>query len=115
MNAPREPEVRTPNYRVKSVRPVMVGSDMQARLFVLAPGDTIPWHHHTNASDHYFVLDGILTALTRYPEQTHSVAAGSHFAIVPGTAHLITNRSTTDCRFLLLQGVGSFDWVREAD
>ena len=115
MKAPHATEVRTPNYRVRSVRPVMVGSDMQARLFILAPGDTIPWHHHTNSSDHYFVLDGILTALTRYPEQTHTVAAGSHFAIVPGTAHLITNRSTTDCRFLLLQGVGSFDWVREAD
>jgi quercetin dioxygenase-like cupin family protein len=115
MNAPHATEVRAPNYRVKSVRPVMVGSDMQARLFVLAPGETIPWHHHTNSSDHYFVLDGILTALTRYPERTHPVSAGSHFAILPGTPHLITNRSKTDCRFLLLQGVGSFDWIREVD
>ncbi len=103
------------HYAVKSVRPVMIGSDMQARLFVLAPGDTIPWHHHTGSSDHYFVLDGILTSLTRPPEEAHAVAAGGHYAIPPGTAHLITNRSATDCRFLLLQGVGSIDWVRETD
>lgn len=103
------------NYRVKSVRPVMTGSDMQARLFVLAPGDTIPWHHHTRSSDHYFVLDGILTVVTRPPEHAHAIAAGGHHAIPAGTAHLITNRSTADCRFLLLQGGGSFDWVRETD
>ncbi len=88
---------------------------MQARLFVLAPGDTIPWHHHTRSSDHYLVLNGTLTALTRNPEQAHTIPAGSHHAISPGTPHLITNKSTSDCRFLLLQGVGSFDWVREVD
>ncbi len=115
MNAPRTTEHQNAHYRVKSVRLVMAGSDMQARLFVLAPGETIPWHHHTQSSDHYFVLEGSLTVLTRPPEQARAVAAGQHYAILPGTAHLLTNKSASDCRFLLLQGVGSFDWVREAD
>ncbi len=113
-NAPQAVD-RSSHYQVKSVRPVMIGSDMQARLFVLAPGDTIPWHHHTKSSDQYFVLEGILTVLTRPPEAAHEVAAGGHYAISPGTAHLIANRSSNDCRFLLLQGGGSFDWVREPD
>jgi mannose-6-phosphate isomerase-like protein (cupin superfamily) len=103
------------HYKVKSVRPVMAGGDMQARLFVLAPGDTIPWHHHTRSRDHYFVLEGIMTALTRHPEVVHAVAAGNDYVIPPGTAHQITNRTGADCRFLLLQGAGTVDWVRETD
>lgn len=106
---------QTPNYRVKGIEPVMTGSDVQARLFTLAPGDTIPWHFHRAASDHYFILDGTLTIVTREPEQTQAFEAGSDYRIAPGTAHCIANRSAADCRFLLLQGVGKYDFVKLGD
>ncbi len=105
----------TPNYRVKSIEPIMKGSDVQARLFTLAPGDTIPWHFHQMSADHYFILEGALTIKTRNPKKTRTIVVGSDYRIVPGTAHLITNRSVADCRFLLLQGVGKYDWVKVAD
>lgn len=97
------------NYRVKSIEPIMTGSDVHARLFTLAPGETIPWHFHRAAADHYFVLEDALTVLTREPEQSQTIG------IMPGAAHLITNRSTADCRFLLLQGAGKYDWVKLGD
>ena len=97
---------------MKSIEPIMMGSDVQARLFTLAPGETIPWHFHRTAADHYFVLEGALTVLIREPEQSLTIGAGRDFRIMPGTAHLIGNRSTADCRFLLLQGVGKHDWVK---
>jgi quercetin dioxygenase-like cupin family protein len=100
---------KSPNYEVKSVQPIMVGSDMQARLFTLAPGDTVPWHRHTKTSDHYFVLEGVLTILT---EGVKEVSVGGDYKITPGTRHQITNRSAADCRFLQLQGVGPFDWIK---
>ena len=49
-----------PGYKVKSVEPVAIGSDVQARLFTLAPGETIPWHFHSAITDWYFVLAGAL-------------------------------------------------------
>jgi quercetin dioxygenase-like cupin family protein len=100
------------NYRVKRIEPVMMGSDVQARLFTLAPGETIPWHLHRAAADHYFVLEGSLTIVTREPEQARTVAVGGSYRIGPQTPHLIANRSAADCRFLLLQGVGKHDWVK---
>ena len=102
----------TSNYRVKRIEPIMTGSDVQARLFTLAPGDTIPWHFHRAAADHYFILEGTLTVVTRDPEEARTIGIGSDYRIVAPTAHLITNRSTADCRFLLLQGVGKYDWVK---
>jgi quercetin dioxygenase-like cupin family protein len=105
----------TSNYRVKRVEPIMTGSDVQARLFTLAPGETIPWHFHRATADHYFVLEGALTVVTREPETSWTIGVGSDHRIAPGTAHLIANRSTADCRFLLLQGVGKYDWVKASD
>ena len=56
--------VKTPPYRVKRVETVVKGSDVQARMFTLAAGESIPWHFHRESTDHYFVLEGILTIST---------------------------------------------------
>jgi quercetin dioxygenase-like cupin family protein len=98
-------------YKVKSVETVVKGSDVQARVFTLAPGEAIPWHYHGESTDHYFVLEGILSISTRGRDVTkRNLSAGSSDKVEPGTPHLIANGGDTDCRFLLIQGVGTYDW-----
>jgi quercetin dioxygenase-like cupin family protein len=99
-------------YTVKSIAPVAIGSDVQARLFTLAPGETIPWHYHSAVTDWYFVLEGALSIETRAPADRRELAIGESYQIVPKTVHLIANRSDTDTRFLLVQGVGVYDFLR---
>jgi mannose-6-phosphate isomerase-like protein (cupin superfamily) len=111
MKAKRKVVTVRPNYHVKRVEPVMVGSDMQARLFTLAPQDEIPWHCHSECADHYFVLEGALTIMTRKLKREKTVRVGNRYRIAPGTPHVISNRSGADCRFLLLQGIGKRDWI----
>jgi quercetin dioxygenase-like cupin family protein len=98
-------------YRVKSVEDVAVGSDVLVRLFTLAPGEEIPWHFHSAVTDTYFVLDGELGIEARAPRREQRLRAGERFEIAPKTAHLITNRSSADARFLLVQGVGAYDFM----
>ena len=98
------------NYQVKNIEPVVAGTDVQARVFTLAPGDVIPWHYHGESTDHYFVLRGTLTIETRAPDSRTTLAVGERFKIAPGTAHRISNEVAADCQFLLLQGVGKYDW-----
>jgi quercetin dioxygenase-like cupin family protein len=112
MKAKRKVVTRRPNYQVKRVEPVMVGTDMQGRLFTLAPGDEIPWHCHSECADFYFVLEGALTVMTRKLKREKTIRVGEHYRIASGTPHLISNRSAADCRFLLLQGVGKCDWIK---
>jgi len=112
MMAKRTGATERSNYQVKRVEPVMVGSDMQARLFTLVPGDKIPWHWHSECADYYFVLEGTLTIMTRKLKREKTVRVGNCYWIAPGTPHLISNRSAADCRFLLLQGIGKFDWIK---
>lgn len=106
------PVAASAHYQVKRIETVMAGSDVQARLFTLAPQDCIPWHYHTQSADHYFVLAGTLMVQTREPDETSTIELGGDRRITPGTAHQISNRSDVDCRFLLLQGVGKRDWVK---
>ena len=98
------------NYQVKNIEPVVAGTDVQARVFTLAPGDVIPWHYHGESTDHYFVLHGELTIDTRAPDTRQALRVGERFKIEPGTAHRISNGSPTECRFLLVQGIGKYDW-----
>ena len=100
----------TPAYTVKSVEPVAIGSDVQARLFTLAPGEVIPWHFHSAVTDWYFVLAGELAIETRAPADKRRLAVGESYHIQPKTAHQIANRSAADTRFLLVQGVGAYDF-----
>lgn len=112
MKTNRKVATRRSNYQVKLIEPVMVGSDMQARLFTLAHRDEIPWHRHSECADYYFVLEGALTVLTRKLKREKTLRAGQRYRIAPGTPHRISNRSNADCRFLLLQGVGKCDWIQ---
>ena len=100
------------NYSVKNIEMIAKGVDVQARIFTLAPGEVIPWHRHSESTDHYFVLRGTLTINTRNPDDEHTFEIGDRHKITPGTAHLISNEGTTDCSFLLLQGVGKYDFIK---
>ena len=66
--------IKVSSYEVKNVENVVVGTDIQVRVFTLADGDVIPWHYHSESTDHYFVLRGQLTIETHNPDH---LATGS--------------------------------------
>ena len=100
-----------PSYAVKNIETVANGSDLRARLYTLAPGDMIPWHFHSQITDWYFCLGGCLRIEMRASPAAELLAAGETYSIPPGTAHRISNGGAVDdCRFLLLQGVGIYDF-----
>jgi quercetin dioxygenase-like cupin family protein len=104
---------RNPNYKIKHVEPIAIGADVQARVMTLAPADVIPWHHHSEETDHYFVLRGALTIETRAPTSRRVLRVGDRHQIAPGLPHSISNAGTDDCEFLLIQGVGKYDWIKD--
>ncbi|MGH7073339.1 MAG: cupin domain-containing protein [Stellaceae bacterium] len=100
-----------PNGTVKNIETVAEGKDLRAQLFTLAPGDVIPWHYHSHITDQFFCLTGTLRVETRAPRADERIAAGGSYAVPPMTAHRTTNGGEDeDCRFLLLQGGGAYDF-----
>jgi mannose-6-phosphate isomerase-like protein (cupin superfamily) len=101
-----------PSYTVKNIEPVLIGTDVQAHIFTLAPGEVIPWHSHSESTDYYFVLNGTLTIERRTPDESRILTVGGRYEIDARTDHRLSNRATGDCQFLLLQGVGRYDWIK---
>jgi quercetin dioxygenase-like cupin family protein len=99
-------------YKVRSIRVIARGADVLVREYTLDPGETIPWHRHTQVADHYYGLEGMVVVETRDPPQRHEIRAGQTATVTPPTVHSVSNRGEEPCRFLLVQGVGKYDFVQ---
>ena len=100
-------------YKVKDIRVVAKGSDVLVREYTLDPGEAIPWHHHSKVGDVYYGLEGVVLVETRDPPARHEVRPGQSAKVTPPSPHHVSNAGRGPCRFLLIQGVGEYDFVRE--
>jgi len=77
----------------------------------ISPTQQVPWHFHTNVQDTFYVLVGELRLFLRDPKEEVRLAPGETYAVRPGRPHLVTNPGTTSATFLVLQGIGEYDYV----
>ena len=99
-------------YKVRSIRVVAKGVDVLVREYTLDPGEAIPWHRHSEVSDYYYGLEGVVVIETRDPQARHEVGIGQVATVTPPTVHHVSNSGRKSCRFLLIQGVGKYDFVK---
>jgi quercetin dioxygenase-like cupin family protein len=99
-------------YKVARVSVVVKGADTLVREYVLEPGEVIFWHHHTEVSDFYYGLEGTTLVETREPPTHHELEPGGTTSVTPPTVHRVSNPTDRRCRFLLVQGVGHYDFVK---
>jgi quercetin dioxygenase-like cupin family protein len=77
----------------------------------LSPKQKVPWHYHNNVSDTFYVLQGSLRIFLREPKEEVRLAPGETFTAAPRRPHLVTNGGTSSVSFLVLQGIGEYDFV----
>lgn len=109
-------EKQSKHFSVSSRRLVAEGSDMFAKEFSLGPNEGIPWHSHTQVFDLFYCLEGRLEVDSmelpgRQLRPRITLAAGDSARIEAGTAHHPFNSGTGPCRFLLIQGIGQYDFL----
>ncbi len=103
---------QTKPYTVREVRVVAKGADVLVREYTLDPGEAIPWHKHSEVSDYYYGLEGIVVVDTRDPAAHHEIGVGKQATVTPPTVHHVSNPGSRPCRFLLIQGVGRYDFIK---
>ena len=77
----------------------------------LSATQTVPWHTHTNVSDTFYVLEGQMRLFLQEPKEEVRLGPGQSYVAVAGRPHLVTNAGTTSLTFLVLQGIGEYDYV----
>jgi quercetin dioxygenase-like cupin family protein len=89
--------------------------DLRVRLLALGEGQCVPWHYHNSITDNFFCMEGPMQVTTRNPDEVHVLEPGGICAVKPGTPHLVTGVDDRPCKFIVVQGVGAYDFVPVAD
>ena len=71
----------------------------------------VPWHYHSNIQDTFYVLAGNLRIFLQDPKEEVRLAPGQSYVVPPRRPHLVTNGGETSATFLVLQGLGEYDFV----
>jgi len=77
----------------------------------LSPTQNVPWHFHTNIADTFYVLEGEMRLFLQNPKEEVRLKPGETFVAVAGRPHLVTNAGKTSLTFLVMQGIGEYDYV----
>jgi quercetin dioxygenase-like cupin family protein len=71
----------------------------------------VPWHCHSNVQDTFYVLEGQIRLFLRDPKEEVRLAPGETYAVRPQRPHLVINGGESAATFLVLQGIGEYDFV----
>jgi len=77
----------------------------------LSATQTVPWHYHTNIADTFYVLAGEMRLFLQKPKEEVRLKPGETFTAVAGRPHLVTNAGESSLTFLIMQGIGEYDYV----
>lgn len=109
-------ERQSDKFTVSSRRIIAESAEVQVKEFTLRAGEQVPWHHHSSVFDVFYCIEGRLIVERmdvgsgkRLDDLVLQV--GESVKVVPGTAHRPFNPDTALCRFVLIQGVGKYDFL----
>jgi mannose-6-phosphate isomerase-like protein (cupin superfamily) len=71
----------------------------------------VPWHSHTRVEDTFYVLEGAVRLFLREPKEDVELGPGQTYTVRAGRPHLVTNAGDRSAVFLVLQGIGEYDFV----
>ena len=77
----------------------------------IGPKQKVPWHTHTNVRDTFYVLNGTIRIFLQDPKEEVQLAPGETYTVPPKRPHLVTNAGERSATFLVLQGIGEYDFV----
>ncbi len=112
-HSPREEEAaleRERPYSVKAVTVLARGTDVLVREFVFAPGEGTPWHRHGAVRDLCVCLLGEIVLETQGPEGRVTLGPGERTETPAGQVHRLVNQGEEDCRLILIQAGGAYDF-----
>ena len=77
----------------------------------ISPAQKVPWHYHSNVQDTFYVLEGRIRIFLQNPKEEVRLAPGETYSVPARRPHLVANGGDTSATFLVLQGIGEYDFV----
>jgi quercetin dioxygenase-like cupin family protein len=93
----REYHAQRPGFRINELR--------------ISKTQKVPWHYHSNVQDTFYVLEGSIRIFLQDPKEEVALKPGQTYSVPPRRPHLVTNGGDSSATFLVLQGIGEYDFV----
>ena len=77
----------------------------------LSASQKVPWHYHSNISDTFYVIGGEMKLYLQSPKEAITLAPGESYCVDARRPHLVTNGGDATLSFVIMQGVGEYDYV----
>ena len=104
-------EYQEGDYPAEKRTTIAEAPGLRVRKFSLSEGQCVPWHYHTHITDTFFCMQGRLQIKTRSPQLTKILHPGDTFSVPPQTPHYVSGPENKGCKFIIIQGVGEYDFV----
>jgi quercetin dioxygenase-like cupin family protein len=98
-------------YEVASLTHHLVRSRFRITELTITPAQKVPWHCHSKVQDTFYILEGQVRIFLRDPKEEVTLPPGTTCSVRPGRPHLVTNGGERNATFLVLQGIGEYDFI----
>lgn len=96
---------------VSSIEQVIIKTkDVRVRIIELRLHEVADWHYHTEITDNMFCLTGSITVRLKEPDEEFVLSPGGRCEVMKGRVHQVANAGADIARYLLVQGVGNYDF-----
>ncbi len=97
-------------YNPAKMEVIVQSSEVRVVEFLLPPHTPVPEHHHSNTEEICYCLSGELVCNVQGQRQC-VLRSGERFRFAPGIDHELINEGDVPCRFVLIHGVGEFNFI----
>lgn len=77
----------------------------------ISPSQSVPWHFHRFVDDTFYVLNGRIRVSMREPDEDVVLGPGETRTVGRLLPHSVANAGPDSATFLILQGIGPYDYV----
>src|SRR5271155_2016716 len=99
------------SYEIAGSEIVAEGADLRVSVLTLAAGQCDPWQYHSDITDSFACLDHPMDFQVRAPRHEYVLDPGQCCAVPAKTAHYVHGKEMGPCKFLIVQGVGVYDFL----
>ena len=89
---------------------ILETADVRVRIMFLEAGDATAWHFHTEVTDRMLCLHGAISVEYQDPGESLTLVCGERCEVAVKRLHRVVNLSSEVAKYLLVQGVGRYDF-----
>ena len=89
---------------------ILETGNVRVRIMILDANEATAWHFHSEVIDRMLCLQGSIVVEYQDPREVVELACGERCEVAVTRVHRVTNLSPETVKYLLVQGVGRYDF-----